>query len=64
MAAAVTPAARLALALATIHAAGPKTIRELHLNDVDICNRRLAITGRARPLDDLSGRLRLVFLPW
>ena len=48
-AAAVTPAARLALALAAVHAARPKTIRELHLADVDLGNRRLAITGRARP---------------
>ena len=48
-AAALTPAARLALALAAVHAARPKTIRELHLNDVDPGNRRLVIGGRSRP---------------
>ena len=54
--AAVTPAARLAVALAAIHAARPKTIRELHLDDADLGNRRLVITGRARPLDDLTSK--------
>jgi integrase len=61
-AAAVTPAARLALALAAVHAARPKTIRELHLADIDLGNRRLVITGRARPLDDLTRHLLLAWL--
>ena len=61
-AAAVTPAARLAVALAAVHAARPKTIRELHLGDVDLGNRRLVITGRARPLDDLTRHLLLDWL--
>jgi integrase len=61
-AAAVTPAARLALALAAVHAARPKAIRELHLDDADLGNRRLAITGRTRPLDDLTRRLLLSWL--
>jgi hypothetical protein len=61
-AAAVTPAARLALALAAVHAARPKTIRELHLDDVDVGNRRLILTGRARPLDDLTRHLLLAWL--
>ncbi|MDQ1743571.1 MAG: hypothetical protein QOE23_1910 [Pseudonocardiales bacterium] len=60
--AAVTPATRLALALAAVHAARPKTIRELHLADVDLGNRRLAITGRTRPLDDLTRQLLLAWL--
>ena len=60
--AAVTPAARLAVALAAVHAARPKTIRELHLNDVDLGNRRLVIGGRSRPLDDLTRRLVLAWL--
>ena len=60
--AAVTPAARLAVALAAIHATRPKTIRELHLGDVDPGNRRLVITGRARPLDDLTTGLLLAWL--
>jgi hypothetical protein len=61
-AAAVTPAARLAVALAAVHAARPKTIRELHLDDVDLGNRRMAIAGRARPLDDLTRNLLLAWL--
>ena len=61
-AAATTPAARLALALAAVHAARPKTIRELHLGDIDLGNRRLAITGTARPLDDLTRHLLLAWL--
>ena len=60
--AAVTPAARLAVALAAVHAARPKTIRELHLDDVDLGNRRLVIAGRARPLDDLTRSLLLAWL--
>ena len=61
-AAAVTPAARLAIALAAIHAARPKTIRELLLDDIDLGNRRLVIAGRARPLDDLTRSLLLAWL--
>ena len=60
--AAITPAARLAVALAAVHAARPKTIRELHLGDVDLGNRRLVITGRARPLDNLTASLLLAWL--
>jgi hypothetical protein len=60
--AAVTPAARLAVALAAIHATRPKTIRELHLDDADLGNRRLAIAGKARPLDDLTASLLLAWL--
>ena len=61
-AAAVTPAARLTLALAAVHAARPKTIRELHLGDIDLGNRRMALTGRTRPLDDLTRHLLLAWL--
>jgi integrase len=61
-AAAVTPAARLTLALAAVHAARPKAIRELHLADIDLGNRRLVITGQARPLDDLTRHLLLAWL--
>jgi len=61
-AAAVTPSARLALALAAVHAARPKTIRELHLADIDLGNRRLVISGQARPLDDLTRHLLLAWL--
>ncbi len=63
-AAALTPAARLALALAAVHAARPKTIRELHLGDIDLGNRRMALTGWTRPLDDLTRRLLLAWLDY
>jgi hypothetical protein len=53
-AAAVTPAARLAVALAAVHAARPRTIREFYLTYIDLGNRRLTITGRTRPLDNLA----------
>lgn len=48
--AAATPAARLALALAAVHAARPKAIRQLQLGDVDLGNRQLVVAGRIRPL--------------
>lgn len=59
--AATKPATRLVLALAAVHAARPKAIRELRLDDVDLGNRRLAIAGRVRPLDDLT---RHILLEW
>ena len=55
--AAVTPAARLAVALAAVHAARPKTIRELHLGDIDLGGLRLAAGGwssRAGPARSTS----------
>ena len=60
--AAVTPAARLAVALAAVHAARPRAIRELHLGDIDLGNRRLVIAGTPRPLDDLTRHLLLAWL--
>jgi len=59
--AAATPAARLVLVLAAMHAARPKAIRELLLDDVDLGNHRLTIGGRTRPLDDLT---RQVLAEW
>jgi integrase len=61
-AAAVTPAARLALALAAVHAARPEAIRHLTLGDVDLGNRRITVAGQSRPLDDLTRRLILTWL--
>lgn len=55
--AAMTPAARLVLALAAVHAARVAQIAALVLDDVDPGNRRLTIAGRARPLDDLTLKL-------
>ena len=60
--AAVTAAACLAVALAAVHAARPRTIRELHLADTDLGNQRLVIAGRPRPLDDLTRSLLLAWL--
>lgn len=54
--AATTPATRLAVALAAIHAARSKDIGELLVDDVDLGERRLTIAGRSRPLDDLTYR--------
>jgi integrase len=62
VAAAATPAARLILALAAVHAARVAQISTLLLDDIDIGNRRLTIAGRARPLDDLTLKLLLDWL--
>ena len=62
VAAVTTPAGRLVLALAAIHAARKKAIREIVLDDIDLGNRRLTIAGRSRPLDDLTRRLLLTWL--
>jgi hypothetical protein len=59
--AATTPAARLVLVLAAMHAARFKAIRQVRLDDVDLGNRQITIGGRARPLDDLT---RQVLLEW
>ena len=60
--AAATPAARLALALAAVHAARSETIRTLALGDIDLGNQRITIAGQSRPLDDLTRRLILTWL--
>ena len=60
--AAATPAARLALALAAVHALRPEAIRRLALGDIDLGNRRITISGQSRPLDDLTRRLLLRWL--
>lgn len=62
--AATTPAARLTLALAAVHAARPETIRMLRLDDVDLGNRRLTIGAVTRPLDGLTHRLLLDWLTY
>ncbi|MEU0872959.1 tyrosine-type recombinase/integrase [Nocardia brasiliensis] len=60
--AADTPAARLFVALAAVHAARPGQIRALHLDDIDLGNRRIIIDGRARPLDPLTHRVLIDWL--
>ncbi|WP_051798443.1 site-specific integrase [Catenuloplanes japonicus] len=52
--AATAPQARLCVILAAVHAARPGQIRALHLDDVDLANRRLTIAGNSRPLDELT----------
>ena len=61
---ATTPADRLILALAGIHAARPKAIRHLLIDDVDLGSRRLVIAGRVRPLDDLTRQAILAWLDY
>ncbi len=48
--AATTPVTCLVLALAAVHAARPKAILQMHLEDIDLGNRRLVVAGRVRPL--------------
>ncbi|MFE4173885.1 hypothetical protein ACFRR7_17870 [Streptomyces sp. NPDC056909] len=62
VAAATTPATRLIIALAAVHAARVAQIGMLILDDVDLGNRRLTIAGRVRPLDDLTLKLLLDWL--
>ncbi|WP_427019206.1 hypothetical protein ACQCSX_20905 (plasmid) [Pseudarthrobacter sp. P1] len=62
VAAAQTPAARLVLALAAVHAARVGAILDIRLDDIDLGNRRLIIAGRARPLDELTHRVLLAWL--
>ncbi|MFI5064549.1 MAG: hypothetical protein ACHP9Z_11310 [Streptosporangiales bacterium] len=62
--AAATPAARLALALAAVHALRPEAIRHLALGDIDLGNRRITVAGQSRPLDDLTRRLIREWLNW
>ncbi|NBE93951.1 hypothetical protein FE391_08350 [Nonomuraea sp. KC401] len=50
------------IALAGVHAARAADMLALHLDDVDLGNRRIVIAGRACPLDDLTHRLLLDWL--
>ena len=62
--AAATPAARLVLVLAAMHAARVKAIRELLLDDADLGNRRLTIDGRTRPIDELTLQVLVEWLSY
>ncbi|MEW9551169.1 hypothetical protein [Nonomuraea sp. NPDC050783] len=59
---ATTPAQRLVLALAAIHAARPGTLCQLTLDDIDIPNRRITLRGHTRRLDDLTAQLLTEYL--
>ena len=60
--AAVTPAQRLAIALAAVHAARPKAIRELTLDDIDLPSRRITLAGHRQPLGELTRNALLAWL--
>jgi hypothetical protein len=62
VAAATTPATRLVVALAAIHAARPAAIRALLLDDVELGDHRITVAGRTRPLDDLTHHLVIAWL--
>lgn len=57
-----SPAGRLAVALAAVHAARPGAIHALQLDDADLGNRRITVAGRTHPLDDLTQQLLLAWL--
>ncbi|MET8453667.1 hypothetical protein [Streptomyces sp. NPDC005209] len=61
---ATTPDLRLIIALAAVHAAQPKMIRTMQLDDVDLGNRRVIVGGHVRPLDDLTRRAVLDWLDY
>ncbi|MEV4116550.1 hypothetical protein [Nonomuraea sp. NPDC049695] len=61
---ATTPAARLVLMLAAVHAARTGAIRSLLLDDVDLGNRRLTIAGRTRPIDEFTHQILLEWLDY
>jgi hypothetical protein len=60
--AAVTPAQRLAIALAAVHAARPKAIRELTLDDIDLPSRRITLAGHRQRLGELTRDALLAWL--
>jgi integrase len=62
VATATTPAARLILALAAVHAARVAQIASLQLDDLDTGNRRLTIAGQVHPLDELTMTLLTTWL--
>ncbi|MEV6678547.1 hypothetical protein AB0N09_17060 [Streptomyces erythrochromogenes] len=62
VAAAITPAQRLMLALAAVHAAPRPGIKLLTLDDLDFSNRKITLAGHTRPLDDLTHDLLINYL--
>jgi len=62
VAAATSPAARLIVALAGVHAARSSTICAMLLSDSDPGSRRLLPAGRPRPLDNLTACLLRAWL--
>ena len=62
--AAVTPAQRLAIALAAVHAARPTAIRELTLDDIDLPSRRITLAGHRQRLGELTRNALLAWLEY
>jgi hypothetical protein len=62
VAAALTPAARLIVALAGVHAGRSSAICAMLLSDAGPGSGRLLLGGRPRPLDDLTSRLLRAWL--
>ena len=62
--AAATPAQRLAIALAAVHAARPGAIRELTLDDIDLPSRRITLAGHRQPLGELTRNALLAWLDY
>ena len=60
--AAISPAQRLIVALAAIHAARPGAIRQLTLEDLDLPNRRITIAGHRQRLGELTRNALLAWL--
>ncbi len=59
---ATSPAQRLAIALAAVHAARGETIRRLTLEDVDLARDRIVLSGQRRPLGELVRATLLDYL--
>ncbi len=62
IAAAITPPARLIVALAGVHAARSSAVCALRLSDAGPGTRRLLLGGQPRPLDDLTAHLLRAWL--
>jgi len=60
--AAVTPAQRLAVALAAVHAARAEAIRALTLDDIDLRNWRVTIAGHRQRLGELTHNALVAWL--
>jgi site-specific recombinase XerD len=61
-AAAVSPAQRLVVTLAAIHAASATTIRGLTLDDLDLPRRRITLAGTEQPLSDTAHQVLTAWL--
>jgi hypothetical protein len=56
-AAAVSPAQRLVVTLAAIHAASVTAVRELTLDDLDLPRRRITLAGAEQRLSDVAHKV-------